>query len=42
MGAPTVIKAVGIILVCLGIHLGLGGIAGLCVFGAGLALIFLP
>lgn len=38
----TIQKAAGIILVCVGIHFGLGALLPLIVFGAGLALLFLP
>jgi hypothetical protein len=33
---------IGIVLVCLGIHFGLGTLAGLIIFGAGLGFMFLP
>lgn len=42
MSASTVLKVVGIILVCVGIHYGLGGLLPLIVFGAGLGFILLP
>lgn len=42
MPTGTVLKAAGIVLVCVGIHFGLGGILPLIVFGAGLGFIFLP
>lgn len=42
MNASTVVKAAGIILVCVGIHFGLGNLLPLIVFGAGLGFIFLP
>lgn len=35
------VKAVGIVLVCVGIHYGLGSLLPLIVFGAGLGFIFL-
>lgn len=38
----TIVKAAGIILVCLGIYYGLAAPLPLIVFGAGLALILLP
>lgn len=38
----TIVKAAGIVLVCVGIHFGLGGLLPLIVFGAGLGLMFLP
>lgn len=37
-----VLKVVGIILVCVAIHFGLGGLLPLIVFGAGLGFILLP
>lgn len=42
MNTSTILKAVGIVLVCVGIHFGLGGLLPLIVFGAGLGFIFLP
>lgn len=42
---PQVISAlriVGIILICVGIHFGLGNILALTVFGCGLGFLFLP
>lgn len=42
MNTSTILKAVGIVLVCVGIHFGLAGILPLIVFGAGLGFIFLP
>ncbi len=42
MNTSTILKAVGIVLVCTGIHFGLGGLLPLIVFGAGLGFIFLP
>ena len=40
MGALKV--AIGIILVCVAIHFGLGGLLPLIVFGCGLGFMFLP
>ncbi len=42
MSASTIIKTAGIVLVCVGIHFGLGALLPLIVFGAGLGFIFLP
>ena len=42
MNASTVTKAVGIVLVCVGIHFGISGLLPLIVFGCGLGFIFLP
>lgn len=42
MNTSTVLKAIGIVLVCVGIHYGLGGILPLIVLGAGLGFMFLP
>ena len=42
MNTPTILRAVGIVLVCVGIHFGLAGILPLIVFGAGLGMMFLP
>lgn len=42
MNTATVLKVVGIILVCVGIHFGLSGLLPLIVFGAGLGFMFLP
>lgn len=42
MNTNTVLKAVGIILVCVGIHFGLGGLLPLIVFVCGLGFLFLP
>lgn len=42
MNTPTILKAVGIILVCVGIHFGLASLLPLIVFGCGLGFIFLP
>lgn len=41
MNGSQVIKLVGIVLVCLGIHFGLGLVLPLVVFGAGLCCLFL-
>lgn len=41
MSTGTVLKAAGIILMCVGIHFGLGGLLPLIVFGAGLGMLFL-
>lgn len=38
----TILKAIGIVLVCTGIHFGLSGLLPLIVFGAGLGFLFLP
>lgn len=42
MSTSTVLKAIGIVLVCVGIHFGIGGLLPLIVFGAGLGFLFLP
>lgn len=42
MKADLPLRIAGIILVCIGIHFGLGGLLPLIVFGAGLGLMFLP
>lgn len=42
MSTSTVLKIVGIILVCVGIHFGLGWPLPLVVFGCGLGFLFLP
>lgn len=42
MNTSTILKAAGIIIVCVGIHFGLGALLPLIVFGCGLALMFLP
>lgn len=42
MNASTVLKVVGVVLVCVGIHFGLGSLLPLIVFGAGLGFLFLP
>lgn len=42
MNPGTILRVVGIILVCVGIHFGLGGLLPLIVFGAGLGFLFLP
>jgi hypothetical protein len=42
MNTSTIVKAVGIVLVCVGIHFGVTALLPLLVFGAGLCLIFLP
>jgi len=36
-----ILRAAGVILVCVGIHFGLGGLLPLIVFGSGLAMIVL-
>lgn len=41
MNSSTILKAVGIVLVCVGIHFGLSWVLPLITFGAGLACIFL-
>lgn len=42
VNASTLLKSVGIVLVCTGIHYGLGALLPLIVFGAGLGFIVLP
>jgi hypothetical protein len=42
MSAAIMFKVIGIVLVCVGIHFGLGNILPLIVFGAGLAFIVIP
>lgn len=42
MNTSTVLKAIGIVLVCVGIRFGLGALLPLIVFGAGLGFLFLP
>lgn len=37
-----IIKITGIVLICIGIHFGLGALLPLIVFGVGLGLLFLP
>lgn len=41
MPTSTILKAVGIVLVCVGIHFGVGGLLPMIVFGAGLGFLFL-
>lgn len=41
MSASMVLKAVGVVLICVGIHFGLSGLLPLIVFGAGLAMVVL-
>lgn len=41
MSPAMILKVVGIVLVCVGIHFGLSGILPLIVFGSGLGFIFL-
>lgn len=41
MNTGIILKAIGIILVCVGIHFGLGSLLPLIVFGAGLGFIVL-
>lgn len=41
MNSSSILTAVGIVMVCVGIHFGLGGLLPLIVFGAGLGMIFL-
>ena len=38
----TVVRVIGIIAVCVVIHMGLSTTAGLIIFGLGLCMIFLP
>lgn len=42
MNTSTILKAIGIILICTGIHFGLGGLLPLIVFGSGMGFLFLP
>ena len=42
MSAVTLLRFVGIVLVCVGIHYGLSAPLPLVVFGAGLGFLFLP
>lgn len=42
MNVNTVLKAIGIVLVCVGIYYGLRWPLPLIVFGSGLGFIFLP
>lgn len=42
MHPVTVLKAVGVALICVGIHYGLSSLLPLIVFGAGLAMLVLP
>lgn len=42
MNTSTLLKVVGIILICTAIHFGLSQILPLIVFGAGLGFLFLP
>lgn len=42
MNGMTVVRIIGIVLVCVGIHLGLGSLMGLVIFGCGLGCLFLP
>lgn len=42
MSTSTLLKAIGVVLVCVGIHFGLGSLLPLIVFGAGLGFLFLP
>jgi hypothetical protein len=44
MGPQALIglRVVGIVLICVGIHFGLGNILSLIVFGCGLGFLFLP
>jgi len=42
MQTSTILKAVGIVLVCVGIHFGISALLPLIVFGAGLGFLFLP
>lgn len=41
MNTASILKVVGIVLVCVGIHFGLSGLLPLIVFGAGLGFLFL-
>lgn len=38
----TLLKAAGVVLVCVGIHFGLAQLLPMIVFGAGLAMVVLP
>lgn len=40
MSTSTILTVCGVILVCVGIHFGLGALLPLIVFGAGLGMIF--
>lgn len=42
MQTSTILKVIGIILICVGIHFGLSAILPLIVFAAGLGFLFLP
>lgn len=42
MQTSTILKAVGIVLLCTGIHFGVSAILPLIIFGAGLGFLFLP
>lgn len=42
MNTSQILRAIGIILVCVGIHFGLANLLPLIIFGAGLGFIFLP
>lgn len=41
MEIKIALRAIGIVLVCVGIHFGLGTLAGLIIFGCGLGFMFL-
>ena len=38
----TIVRVIGIIVVCVGIRFGLSTVAGLIIFGLGLGFMFLP
>lgn len=42
MNPIHLLRLVGVVLVCVGIHFGLGSLLPLIVFGAGLGFLFLP
>jgi len=42
MNTVMILKVVGIVLICVGIHFGISGLLPLIVFGAGLGFLFLP
>ena len=41
MDPKVVIKAGGVVFICLGIHFGLGSILPLLIFGAGMVMLFI-
>ncbi len=42
MNTGTVLKVIGIVLVCVALHFGTANLPWLIVFGAGLGFLFLP